>query len=223
MRITAITPQKRNPSRRNIFVDGVFAVGVSAETLIRFALRTGDEISADLLEQIERIEELVSAKAVALRYLGVRPRTEKEIRDKLRDKEFGDEEIQKALESLREARLVDDADFARMYIRDQMQRRPSGALALRRKLLLLGVDKDTVEAALRERPGGKDDHAQALKAARGFVRKARSLRPGEPEDKVRKRAAAFLARRGFSWDVIQSVCKSLFSGTTGDGNEFLDE
>ncbi len=223
MRITAITPQQRNPSRRNIFVDGSFAVGVSAETLIRFALRTGDEIATDLLQQIERSEELVSARAVALRFLGVRPRTEKEIRDKLREKEFGDEEIQKTLDSLRAANLLNDAEFARMYIRDQLIKRPAGAISLKRKLLLLGVEKGIVELTLKEILGQSDEEERALKLARDFVRKAQSMRSNEAEAKLLQRTTAFLARRGFSWDVIQTVRKNLFSGSTEERDDLLTE
>ncbi len=218
MRITAITPQERNPARRNIYVDGKFAVGVGAETLIRFGLRTGDEVSAERLREIEASEELVSARAVALRFLGIRPRTEKEIRDKLREKEFGDEEILKTIGALKQARLLDDEEFARAYVSDQIAKRPAGALLLRKKLFLLGVSKEIIEETLKGFLGPEKDEARALMLARDFVRKSRAMRPREPQIKLRKRTGSFLGRRGFTWDVIQTVCKSLFA-ESGDNTD----
>ena len=141
MKITQIAPQQRNPSRRNLYVDDTFAAGISTETLLRFGLRVGDEITHATLQEIEKTEELVNAHGAALRYLGVRPRTEKEIRDKLREKEFGDEEIARTIAELKASGLANDREFARMYIRDAMLKRPAGAMMLRRKLLLLGVEK----------------------------------------------------------------------------------
>ncbi len=219
MQITEISPQQRNPSRRNLCVDGAFALGVSAETLLRFGLRKGDSITHETLREIEKIEELINAKGAALRYLGVRPRTEKEIRDKLREKEFGDEEIARTIADLKGAGLLDDAAFARMYIRDAMLKRPSGAMALRRKLLLLGVDRTTVDEAIGEIFAETDLEAAALGVARDFVRKTRNIRNGETRVKLRGRVAAHLARRGFAWDVIQSVLKSLFAGSAGNEDE----
>lgn len=212
MRITEISPQQRNPSRRNLYVDGAFVLGVSAETLLRFGLRQGDAITHETLREIEKIEELINAKGAALRYLGVRPRTEKEIRDKLREKEFGDEEIARTIVELKGTGLLNDAEFARMYIRDAMLKRPAGALMLRRKLLLLGVDRATIDEAIGEIFAETDLEATALAVARDYVRKTRNLRKGESAHKRRSRVAAHLGRRGFSWDVIQSVVKALFVG-----------
>ncbi len=219
MRITSITPQERNPSRRNIFVDGEFSLGVGPETLIRFGLRTGDDVTPEFLQQVEKVEELVSARAAAMRYLGVRPRTVKEMRDKLREKEFGDEEIQKTIESLKVARLLDDAEFARAYVSDQLAKRPAGAMLLRRKLMLLGVSKEIIEETLKGFLGPEQNQARALSIGRDFVRKSRAMRPHEEEVKLRKRTGSFLGRRGFSWDVIQVVCKKLFSKSEDDVDE----
>ncbi|MBM2842078.1 MAG: recombination regulator RecX, partial [Bacteroidetes bacterium] len=93
MRVTKIESQKKNPRRKNVYADGEFVAGVSDETLLRSGLRTGDEISDERLKILIQEEETSSAKQVALRFLAHRPRTTKEIRDKLREKEFAEEEI----------------------------------------------------------------------------------------------------------------------------------
>lgn len=215
MRITRIAVQERNPSRRNLYVDDAFALGIGTETLLRFGLRAGDEISHETLREIEKTEELVNARGAALRYLGVRPRTEQEIRDKLRDKEFGDEEIAQTISGLKTAGLINDPEFARMYVRDAMLKHPAGALMLRRKLILLGVDRATVDQAITEILSTVNLEETARALACDFIRKTRNLKPGETPRRLRTRISAYLGRRGFSWDLIQSTLKAVLPGSSG--------
>jgi regulatory protein len=207
MRITKIETQKENPSRRNLYADGKFLLGVSAETLLRFGIRTGDEIGEEKLRALHAAEELQSARAVALRFLARRPRTEKEVRDKLREKEFADAEITATIEHLRTLGFLNDEEFARTYIAHQLAMRPKGKLALRQHLLMLGIKKETVDAVLGEvLPETKQEDA-ALKAAQAFLRK--TTRSRDDPHKSRQKLAAFLSRRGFTWDIIAPTVKTV--------------
>ena len=205
MRITKIENQKKRPGRKNIYADGAFVAGVSTETLVRLALRTGDEIGPDQLTVLQKTEELHGARTAALRFLSTRPRTEREVRDKLREKEFGDEEIARTLDDLRRSGLLDDDAFARMYIRDALTLRPAGRLLIARKLALLGVPKSVAEKAIDDALRETDQAETARSLAEQFVAKARAVRRNESPDRLRHRLAAYLGRRGFTWDVIQPV------------------
>jgi regulatory protein len=218
VRITKIENQKRHPGRKNIYVDGEFLAGVSGETLLRLALRTGDELGAEQIRVLKKTEELVSARNVALRYLATRPRSVREVRDKLRDREFADAEIGRVIEELKGSGLLDDEEFARIYIRNALALRPSGELLLRRKLLFLGVDKQTVERAISDTIRTGDREEQASRAAETFLKRSAKARRGESPEKMRQRLSAYLARRGFSWDVIEGILKktSRTSDTASD-------
>lgn len=205
MRITRIEPQQRRPGRRNVYVDGEFLIGLSVETVLRLGLRTGDELSSEAVRTIVAAEELAGAKSAALRLLSVRPRTEREIRDRLRVKEYPDAVIARVVDDLRQSRLLDDEEFARMFIRDAIALRPVGRLPLRRKLLLLGVAKETVDRTLDEAFAGVDQTEVALGIARAYIRKCpKGLEPA----KLRSRVGSFLARRGYPWEVIQQVVRA---------------
>jgi len=209
MLITKIETQKRSPSRKNIYVDGDFVAGVSDETLLRLGLRTGDEISRDKLKVLQGTEEQLNAKRVALRFLSHRPRSVREVRDKLRENEFGDEVISKTINDLEQTGLLNDKEFARTYIRDTLAIRPSGKYLLKRRLLLLGLDKSLVDEALDE---GLDDVSQgraALEAARKFIKKANALQRRKDPLKIRNRLTNYLSRRGFTWDVVTTTLKNV--------------
>jgi len=209
MRITKIEPQKRRPGRKNVYADDLFIAGVSDETLMRLAIRTGDVISPDTLKALQHTEEVIHAKSVALRFLSTRPRTESEIRDKLREKEFSEAEIAHTIEELRKSNLLNDREFARMYIRDALALKSLGRIVLRRKLLLLGVDKAVTDEALDEAFTDVDLQSIVREAADQFLKKARQSRRRDDPRKLRARLTAFLLRRGYPWDVAGPIVKSL--------------
>ena len=209
MRITGIEKQKKRADRRNIYADGAFLAGVSTETLARLALRVGDEIGPDQLKILQQMEEQHGARRVALRFLATRPRTEKEIRSKLESKEFGEEEIRKTLADLAAAHLVDDLEFTRAFLRDARTLRPAGAIQIKRKLLLLGVARETIEQVVREDLPPETEAEAARALAEKFLRRSRGSGRPEPPEKRRARLAAFLGRKGYSWDIIQRILKDL--------------
>ncbi len=211
MRITKIEPQQKVRGRRNIFADGKFIAGVSQETLLKLGLRTGDEIGTDMLAALRKTEELTSAKNTALRFLSYRPRTIREVRDKLREKEFSDADITKTINELKTAGLLDDAQFARMYIRNATVVRPAGRILLARKLLALGVPKDLIDQALTDTLSVDDQQDAAFKAAEQLMRRAGNARRKEDPRKLRQRIAAGLVRRGYSWDIVDSVLRRLIT------------
>ena len=221
MKITRIENQKKRPGRRSIFADGVFLIGVGTDTLIRFGLRTGDEITPETLRGLERAEELLAARVAALRYLAVRARTEREIRDALREKEFSDAVGAETIAALKDARLLDDAAFARSFIRNALTLKPTGRVLLRRKLLLLGVDRALADEALDEILEGVSQEDEAGRAASAFVaRKSARLRTREKGDaKIRQQLTAFLLRRGYTWDIVEGAVKKAMKGARGEGED----
>jgi regulatory protein len=209
MKITRIENQKKRPGRKNIYADGEFLIGVGAETLLAFGLRTGDEITPEKLRQLEKTEDALGAKNSALRFLSARPRSIREVRDRLREKEYGDEEIGKTIDELTRSGLLNDDAFARMFIRNARAIRPAGKVLLKQKLVLLGVPKETLETALAEEFSAEDHAADAAKAAAGFLKKASADRRKEDPFKLKQRLTAYLLRRGYTWDVVGPVVKRM--------------
>jgi regulatory protein len=219
LRITRIENQKRRSGRKSIYADGKFLAGVDAETLARLALRTGDTLSEEQLRSLHQTEELIAAKNAALRLLATRPRTEREIRNRLRRNDVPDALITRVTEELKAAGLLDDAEFARLYIRDALTLRPAGGRHLRQKLLQFGVDRETIEDAMQECTRGADFREETMKAARQYIRRHRSERIAPDNMQLKKRLAAFLQRRGFSWDDITPTVDQILEKESVDDNE----
>lgn len=205
MRITKIEAQKRRPGRKSIFVDGAFALGISDETLLRSGLRTGDTLQPESLKELQSLEEHADARASALRLIGRRPRSIKELADRLRRKEYREETVCAVIQKLTGAGILDDETFARMYLRDQLTLRPSGARLLAQKLRRFGIDKEIIARVLAEII--PDEFDAASRAAGRYLR---SRSQGLEEGVVRTRLRAFLERRGFSWEAINRTIDKVF-------------
>ena len=115
-------------------------------------------------------------------------RTEKNLRDKLREKEFSDEEIEDAVQYVKGFHYLDDERFAETYIR--FHENEKSRLRLRQDLIRKGVDRELCEQKLRELYAGDED-AQI----RYFLEK-KQYSP-DMEEKEKRRIYAFLARKGF--------------------------
>jgi regulatory protein len=141
----------------------------------------------------------------ALRFLAQRPRTEYEVRERLRRAGVEEAAIDAAVGQLRQRHLLDDPAFAQQWVEQRQTTRPRGARLVRSELRRHGVDAATAEAAAAV----LDDSAEA-DAYRAAARRARQL--GELDERTfRARLAQFLARRGFDWDTIASVVERLWS------------
>ena len=134
--------------------------------------------------------------------LGRRMYTQAELRDKLRKKGATDTDIDAILNRLVELKLSDDSTFAESYVAGRKHRK--GPHALRQELNRKGVAKTTIAETLDD--FGKDDERRAV--TRLLDKHAWRFQKAIQKDDVRKakaKAYGFLARRGFSSEVVSEV------------------
>ena len=210
MTITKIERQKRNPRRVNVYLDGEFAFGLHENVLVKFGLRKGDTLDKPFLDKIQLDEEHHLAKEKALRLLGHHARSEKELRDKLREKEFHPDAIDSAIESMRQLGLVNDLAYARAYAHDALMKKPSGTILLQQKLRLKGIDRNTIQSVLTEVGETNDEQSLALTAARQILKRYEKSKKHLDPLKKKQLVTANLARRGFNWQIIASTFHILF-------------
>lgn len=146
------------------------------------------------------------ARDAAVRLLTVRARCRAEVGKALARKEFSPEVIEEALNWLVERQWLDDAAFARAYVRTRAQ--GQGRARLLADLKRKGVAAHVAEAAIDEELGPED----ALAAARDLV--ARRLRSMSRLDHntAYRRLAGFLMRRGYNSDVVRRVLQTALPG-----------
>lgn len=145
----------------------------------------------------------------AVRYLGTRPRSEREIRQRLARAEVPPQVVEDVLQHLRQWDLADDAAFARYWVEQRHTFRPRGARALKAELRQRGVAQDVVDDAC----GDTEESAEA-DAYRAAARRAQQMASLD-EPTFRARLGQFLARRGFDWGVVQPTVERLWRERNG--------
>ena len=133
--------------------------------------------------------------AIALRYLGPRPRSEAELRLRLRRRGFDDEVISSVLAELKAQRLVDDVAFAQFWRGNREHFSPRSRRLLEQELRGKGVAPEVIAEVM----AGLDDEIESRRAAE---RQARQLKGLDYHD-FYKKLNAFLKRRGFDHDVVE--------------------
>jgi regulatory protein len=106
------------------------------------------------------------------------------------------------LEKLCRSRYAGDASFAREWTRFRADGRGYGPGRIAQELRAKGVDEAAITQALRETFGGNDERERA---ARVLEKRFRPEKLADPT--ARRRAAAFLQRRGYSETLIESLLR----------------
>lgn len=203
MRITKVEPQKRNKKRVNIYINDRFAFGVHEDIAYSLHLEEDAEIDREYIERVVMEEEQNRANNYALNLLAFRSRTEKEIRDKMRDKEYDQAVISSTIETLKRIGLLDDTQYAKNFANDKANFNKFGNGRIRFELAKKGVSREIIEEVLEDQSG--DEYERALETAK------RKLNSYKSDDKnaIYRKLGGFLQRKGYSYDIVSSVLKEL--------------
>ncbi len=199
--ITAITVQKRNTGRCSISIDGEFAFGCAMDIVLEHRLTRGMVLREEDILRFKEQDSSMYARQRALRFAVFKPRTEKQVREKLRRMDFHAEQIDDAVEFLYEFDYLNDKRFALMYINDYLLRKSVGKEKLRVELMKTGIDKDTIAEALTER-FPEDENENMLRTV--ATKKLALLWRKKPADRI-KALQTYLRGQGFSFSDIRSV------------------
>jgi len=214
-KITAIEPQQKNPQRVNVYLDGEFAFGLARITT--GWLKVGQELSDEKISvlQAEDANELTYQKA--LHFLSYRPRSTAEVRQNLEKRGTPIALVEETLVRLERAGLVNDRDFAQVWVENRNTFQPRSKSALRFELRRKGLSDEVVQSVLDEKV---DEEALAFEAARKYA----SRLAGREWLDFRQKLSGFLARRGFSYTTITPIVSKVWKEfQTADEGETLDD
>ena len=203
--ITALEQQKNDSSRTSVFLDGEFAFGVHQDIVVKHGLREGRTLTPEEQQEIERDDQYVRAKQRALDYLAHKPRTEEEVRRKLRRQDAPEAVIEDVVARLYELSYLDDEAYAEDYVRNRFASKKYGPVRIRRELVERGVDRHTADAAVDDLFAEKDVRA----AARTHAEKRWDRLSDEEPRRRKQKVYRYLRRRGFTSDTINPLLDEL--------------
>lgn len=127
-----------------------------------------------------------------------RDRSIGEMEEKLRRREYSDEEISDVMKFLIDKKFLDDKKFAENFVRFKKTIKPVGKYYLLNKLAEKKVPKDIIEQVLSESP---DEIAEVGQLADRWLVKNQKI----SKEKIYEKLSRHLISRGFDWEKIREV------------------
>ena len=201
-KITALRIGRGRNKRVNVFLDGRFALSLEPEVAVKEGLQVGQELSAAQVEILSGSDRRQRCLNSAYRYLGYRPRSESEVRERLHRRGFDGDCTEAVIAKLREQGFVDDVAFARFWKENRESFSPRSQWLTRLELKRKGVGSDVIDRVV----DAIDDGDSAYRAALGRARRL----PLSDYQSFRRRLGEYLKRRGFGYEVINHTVERLW-------------
>lgn len=212
-KITQVEPQKKHLRRFNIYLDGQFVFGADEDLVVEHRLVVGKEILKEQLEELLFEAEVGKLMERMYRLFNIRQRSEKEVRDyfKVKNYEFriknkeqiSDSGVELVIQKLKQKGLLDDLEFAKAWVGARRSSKKKGLIALKSELFQKGIDKEIIEQVLSEK--GESEKDIAIQALGEKLKVWQDL----PYLGFKKKAYEYLARKGFEYSIIKDVVENV--------------
>jgi regulatory protein len=144
----------------------------------------------------------------ALKYLALRPRSEKEVRDNLTKKKSPPDVTERVIARLTEQKFLNDEEFTRWWIEQRTRVTPRSMRLIQIELQQKGISKDILESRIKNHESSGSDEETARKIIEKRIEKMRDL----PRIEIYQKLGGHLARKGYSWDIIKKAIDEQLSG-----------
>lgn len=226
---------QRNQKRVNVHLDGQFSFGLNTVVALKSNLKKGQELSQKAIERLlitSWREELYNQ---VLQFLGIRPRSRKEVSDYLKRRltklkqrqklaifqfkeEFDDAKrtlIDKTITRLEANQLLDDKEFAHWFVQQRLRLKPKGKQVLKLELRQKGIEPEIIQAVLADEAAysDKQERTAAYQVAEKALRQLEGLVKDKSRDRftLKRRLYQRLVSRGFAFETVKAVVDDLLA------------
>lgn len=206
--ISKIEQQKKNKNRFNIYLkeEGQaekYGFSVDDDLLVRMQLSKGMEIDELSIMEIQYRDHIQKAFQSAINYLSYRIRSEYEVVSYLTEKEWEQAVIDEVMHKLRDYKYVNDEEYAKAYVRTQINVSKKGPNVIQTELINKGISEKDQQTALSQYT---DDLQQ--KNAEEWASKTLNKSKGSIKE-AKQKSIQFIVRKGFSMNLAKSATEKI--------------
>lgn len=143
--IITIEKQKKE-NRFNLFADGDFYSGINLDQVVKYNLKSGQDLSKETIDEIVLESEVFYAFNKVLKYISKAMKTDFDIRAYLTNKKFNESVVNKTLEKLKEYNYINDELYVKSYI--DTYKSKFGKSRLKQNLKNKNIDENLIEKYL---------------------------------------------------------------------------
>ncbi len=193
MKVTDIKQQVKTQGRYSIYVDGKFSFGLGESALMDSGIRIGKELSHSELAELKDTAKNDKAYNQALGMIARRSRSEWEMREYLKRKEYDPDLVDAIIERLYTSKWLDDHDFAQKWVDNRRLLKATSKRRLTQELKAKRVSDDVISTVLA------NDQSDEVAIVKELI--ARKSKQSRYQDQ--QKLMAYLIRQGFNYSDIK--------------------
>ena len=190
--------------RYDVYVDEQFLGTFEAEILARHSLKTGQSFDEDFFEELKLENGDYACFNRSLGLLGKSMKTEKMLKDFLREKKYPRSSIDKAINKLKDYGYINDEAFCENYINCYFSSK--SRRKLKYDLLLKGVKEDIIDEKLDELLPSTQERDNLLALSEKFMRNR------DFDQKTKQKFFSHFAGKGYDFSEISNVWEEIQNG-----------
>lgn len=198
MNISSIKVQVKNSERVSIFVDGRYSFSLNMDEVLKYKLKSGDELTAADIKKFKKISADGKLRMRALEWLLNRPHSEREFRDYLYRKKVEKDQIEGLINEMTERGYLDNYKFAMWFLSLQTRRSKSNQ-AIRYELYKKGISRELTEQVMQSEDIGENERLNSL-----IQKKLKSQRYKNDPLKLMR----YLTSQGFNYQLVKKSLES---------------
>ncbi|MDR3071810.1 MAG: recombination regulator RecX [Endomicrobium sp.] len=202
MKIIKIEKMRLVKNKFRLFFDDGKKLLFFADTVVKFGLKTGLDISKDDYKEIviyDRSNRIISD---ALVLVSRRSYSSKGLETKLIEKGYELEEVVKAVKRLRELNYINDEEFSKVRAANLLKK-GKGEFVIKAELEKQGVEKSVIADTLKSIKTEVEPYERIIR-----ILQTKFKNFSEKNKNETRRVAAFFLRRGFSPEDIAKALRN---------------
>lgn len=120
-------------------------VKIHEDLILKYSLLLSKEITSSLLEEIQNENKVYEIYEIALKYLKIKLRSSKEIKNYLSKKGYSNNQIDDVIEMFNKQGYLDDSVYATSFIHDRILMSSYGPNKIKNELLQAGIPNEIIE------------------------------------------------------------------------------
>ncbi len=206
-KITKIVKKDRHKDKYLIYIDNLLAFEISETMLIQYGLHKGMIIKKECYPDILEQEKEMQAYHDAIKFLAYKARSEQEVINKMKEKNYSDKTIEKILIKLKSHHYINDEEYALSFVKDKLHLNKIGRVKLKYELNKKGISSNIITKIIDQYVDDEVEYTIAMELAK---KKLQSIYKKDTLQVQYRKIGSLLQRRGFQYDLIVKILSELF-------------
>lgn len=202
--------KKIGSNKYRIYFDNETLV-IYEDVILKYNLLYKKDIDTDLLLQINEDNYKASIYDSAIRYIGIRMRSIKEVKEYLNKKKYDNKDIENVVNKLIEQGLLNDKKFAISYVNDKIYLTKSGPDKIKNELIKLGINENDIHNAFNN-----IDNGALMDKLNKIIDKEIKLNAKLPINKMKNKIITRCINLGYKYEDIIEILNTCNLNSNSD-------